>query len=334
MSKGISVIICCYNSATRLPKTLEYLANQRFPILINWEIIIVDNNSSDGTAEVAAREWKNKAKAIDFIIIKEESPGLSYARHKGVLQAKHEYILFCDDDNWLQDDYLNRAITLIDAHPEIGALGGQGIVVADITLPDWWEDYATGFAVGKQNEKNGFVDKRGYLWGAGLITKKKLYLNAFEEFPSLLSDRKGAILNSGGDAEYCARVLMMGYRLYYDENLKFYHFMEAQRLTWDYKKKMFQGHQKSEFILNCFLQIINSDRKPVLNKVKTLLKFPFKCIIYGCQLNKKGLQILLKDLYVDWQLDFIPFQHNTLRRVVAIKKSLKKHRQLHVHPKY
>ena len=99
---GISVIICCYNSSTLLPRTLEHLALQDVPENILWELIIVDNNSNDDTAEVARKEWEKYKIDIPFKVVYESNPGLSYARQKGVKEASFELLLFCDDDNWLE----------------------------------------------------------------------------------------------------------------------------------------------------------------------------------------------------------------------------------------
>jgi glycosyltransferase involved in cell wall biosynthesis len=67
-----------------LPTTLEHLALQQVPKHISWELIIVDNHSTDGTAGVAEREWKKYFIDIPFQIVYEENPGLSYARRKGI----------------------------------------------------------------------------------------------------------------------------------------------------------------------------------------------------------------------------------------------------------
>jgi len=55
---GISVVICCYNSASRLPATLQHIAEQSLDSEILWEIIIVDNASTDNTAEIASTYWQ------------------------------------------------------------------------------------------------------------------------------------------------------------------------------------------------------------------------------------------------------------------------------------
>ena len=55
-ASGVSVIVCCYNSAQRLQETIKHLAQQQVPALINWEVIIVNNASTDATYEIALKE--------------------------------------------------------------------------------------------------------------------------------------------------------------------------------------------------------------------------------------------------------------------------------------
>ncbi len=57
MSSGASVIVCCYNSAARLPHTLAHLAGQIVPEDFFWEIILVNNASTDNTVECATAIW-------------------------------------------------------------------------------------------------------------------------------------------------------------------------------------------------------------------------------------------------------------------------------------
>ena len=55
--KGISIIICCYNSAKRLHETLKHLALQQVSDTIHWEVILVNNNSTDATTQIALEIW-------------------------------------------------------------------------------------------------------------------------------------------------------------------------------------------------------------------------------------------------------------------------------------
>ncbi|MBA2330845.1 MAG: glycosyltransferase family 2 protein, partial [Flavisolibacter sp.] len=105
---GISIVICCYNSAELLPKTLHHIAQQKIASTIPWELIIVNNNSSDDTKKIA-EQFINKNPFIKAHIVDEFSPGLSIARHKGFETSSYEYMLLCDDDNWLENDYVETA---------------------------------------------------------------------------------------------------------------------------------------------------------------------------------------------------------------------------------
>ena len=92
---GISIIICCYNSAARLPETIKHLAIQCVPQGILWEVIIVNNASTDDTKLVANAEWaKYNTSAWGFKIVDEQEAGLSFAREKGIRASKFNYIIF------------------------------------------------------------------------------------------------------------------------------------------------------------------------------------------------------------------------------------------------
>jgi glycosyltransferase involved in cell wall biosynthesis len=137
MDKGISVIICCYNSASRLPVTLKHLSQQNVDLVIPWEVIVVDNNSSDNTANIALSYWNASKTNTPLRVIEEKMPGLSFARKKGIREAQYEYIIFCDDDNWLSDNYIQQAYNLMEQHHFAAAFGGQSEAVSDIPIPEW-----------------------------------------------------------------------------------------------------------------------------------------------------------------------------------------------------
>src|SRR5688572_20942184 len=103
---GISVIICCYNSSQRIGETLRHLARQQFPEDFRYEVLLVDNDSTDDTTAVARAIWDKEGPAgIPLRIVEELRAGQMYARDKGVKEAAYDSIVFCDDDNWLNPDY-------------------------------------------------------------------------------------------------------------------------------------------------------------------------------------------------------------------------------------
>ena len=248
-----SIVVCCYNSEALLQDTLKHLAAQETPEGFLYEVILVDNNSSDNTAETAKRLWKEFGSSASFNVVFEEKPGLSNARKAGVEEANADLIIFCDDDNWLASDYILNAYTIMRDRAEIGALGGTSKGVLEGDPPDWWQQQAMNYAVGVQASKDGDISERGFVWGAGLVIRKKILTQLFEaQFHSLLLGRTGTSISSGDDSEICKWVLIMGYRLWYSETLKFSHFIIKKRLKHSYMLKLNEGHQASLTILKLY----------------------------------------------------------------------------------
>jgi glycosyltransferase involved in cell wall biosynthesis len=250
----ISVIICCYNSESRIVTTLSHLSGQETSSGVDWEVILVDNNCTDRTTEVARENWNRED--IPLRIVEERTPGLSAARDCGVAHACGDYVLFCDDDNWLASDYLEKAFQFLSANPEYTAIGGWGDVVSDpdVTIPDWFEQFKTKYACG-QTRLEGDV---GTLVGAGLCVRKRALTDLkLSGFKSLLSDRKGAELTSGGDLELSTVLRSKGGKLYFSESMCFKHYMPAERLTEDYLLRMCRGHGRSRPILSEYFLMRN-----------------------------------------------------------------------------
>jgi glycosyltransferase involved in cell wall biosynthesis len=241
--KGVSVVICCYNSAAKLPETLRHLALQAIPENLQWELVIVNNNSSDQTAAIANSVWKQYAAPTTCTIVDEGTAGLSFARKKGVDIARYEYIIFCDDDNWLASDYISEAYQVLETRPTVGAVGGQSKAVTEngTVFPDWFEKHQGNYAVGKQSDVSGDITARKYLWGSGIAFRKRLFMEAYKKHGSLLTDRTGKELSSGGDAEFSMRIILLGYRLYYQEEMLFEHYIDPSRLQVAYNDQLTAG---------------------------------------------------------------------------------------------
>ncbi|MBD1363980.1 glycosyltransferase family 2 protein [Mucilaginibacter sp. ZT4R22] len=253
MPAGVSVLICCYNSAGRLPATLKHLSAQQVPAGFNWEIIVIDNASDDNTATFAKQLWNDLGKTdINFTVLTEPKAGKTNALHTGITAAAYHYILICDDDNWLADDYVTRAFHRMQRDPAIGAAGGRGFAVTDGELPAWFTQYQHGYAVGEQNSVTGDISGKGYLWGAGMIFRKQLYHKTYLNFPSFLTGPNGDTLARGEDVEFCLRILLAGYTLFYDEGLRYKHYIPTNRLTVAYRDKLFKGYDYEKTVLDLY----------------------------------------------------------------------------------
>lgn len=230
---GISVVICSYNGESRIINTLRHIQQQKFTDNINWEVILVDNASTDDLVQVARQSWNHD---IPLHILSEPRPGVVYARQTGIRAARYSYVIFVDDDNHLATDYLQTAFELMQAHPQAGAIGGLNDAVFEAAPPAWYATYQANFAVGPQAPADGEVThKNRVLWGAGLVLRK----SAWEQldaagFKPLLQSRTGKQLLSGEDSELCYMLRLFGWKLYYFSNLRLGHVMPEERLRWSY----------------------------------------------------------------------------------------------------
>jgi len=110
------------------------LAEQKAPSDTTWEVLLIDNASTDDTALVAKVFW-DKNGNVPLRIIREETPGLSHARERAFREAKYEIISFIDDDNWVCVDWVARVVSFFREHPKVGAVGARGHEVTEGVFP-------------------------------------------------------------------------------------------------------------------------------------------------------------------------------------------------------
>jgi glycosyltransferase involved in cell wall biosynthesis len=271
LTNGVSVLVCCYNSALRLPETIKHLALQQVPQHISWEIIIIDNASTDNTGETAYKEWdKYQLPNIGFKVLNEPVPGKHYALNTGISCSAYEYVIICDDDNWLYNDYIEKAWQIMQSDPTVGAAGGQGIAIAEAELPEWFGQSQHSYAVGKQGDKTGYLPNSKYIWGAGMIFRKSLYNKVYKNLPSFLTGPNTDTLARGEDVEFCFRVLLAGYKLYYNEGLIFKHYLPKERLTEAYQQELLTGNAFETRILNLYNNQVKIRYMPFYEKALLL----------------------------------------------------------------
>jgi len=234
-NRGISVVLCTYNGAALLPDTLRHIANQQVPSELAWELIIVDNASDDNSAIIAEAEWTSYNCTAAFRILHESTQGLSFARELGFTNARYPYIIMCDDDNWLANDYVSKAYAIMEQHPDIGMLGGQAELVYEARPPKWAVAFSPAIHAGGPQARSTGIVPHYSVYGAGSVLRKSAY-HAIQQagFQFKLTDRLGNQLSSGGDSELCYALAMANYLIWYDNDLRFRHFIQAKRLTWSY----------------------------------------------------------------------------------------------------
>ena len=285
MKYGVSVIICCYNSVERIRMTLEYLANQENLYGGNYELIVVNNASTDDLEVVVPDIWSNLGSPYLLKIVSEETPGLCFARMRGVKEAQYCYSVFCDDDNWLSKDYLLRISKILDARQEIGIVGGSSIPALDSVAPPWFYTNCSDYAIGCQAPESGDITYRGFVWGAGMGVRTKPLQEIFKaKISPLVKDRTKNTLTSGNDGEISIWYLFLGYRLWFDQDLIFQHYIPEKRLDRTYYERLCLGFKESNYYITYQRYVIvkyglfNDPRKklffgviPFLSRFKSLI---------------------------------------------------------------
>ncbi len=308
-TEGISVIVCCYNSFKRIAPTLEHLFKQEITWGFDWEIIIVDNNSSDNTSEKAQQLYDSSGSSIPFRIISESNPGLSNARQAGFSASKHEIALMVDDDNWLSSNYLEGVWNAFQKDQYIGMVGGLGIPELTAPAPEWFEKYAYCFATGAQTE-DGKAGLTSELYGAGLALKLSVLGRLKENgFKTLLSDRVGDSLISGGDTELCFAFRMAGAKLLYEPSISFQHELPQSRINWAYLRRLFHGFGLTKSRMDIYTACIQG--KPIPEDGR--LPFWFNRVYF---LWKK----LLKDRWLLFRSNFAEMEGDDELLVALAKK--------------
>lgn len=235
---GVSVIVCCYNSGWIIARCLEALKKQRLPSSLNWEVVLVDNNCTDDTVCIA--ESCMGGSDIDFRIVRESDPGLANARAKGISEVKYKYVVFCDDDNLLCHDYVQYVYSKLESGPRIGAIGGKGIPEFECDPDPRILPKLVGYAVGSQ------VGHKNWLFGAGMALRTAVVRDVYANQKQYLVGRKGSELLSGDDSELAYSIVLRGYRTFPTDDISYVHVLRANRLTWDYCQKMWQGFDNAE----------------------------------------------------------------------------------------
>ena len=310
--KGISLIIFCYNSEKRIKKTLEHIVNQKFTKEFAWEIIIVDNNSTDQTLKVTEQVWDSMNCSIPFQIVSEKKQGLSYARLKGIQSASYEIVAFVDDDNRLFEDWVEKAYDFLMNNPSVGLCGGQTFPHYEIDPQPWFEQVKHTIAVGDQGIGiEDITDKRKYVWGAGAVLRKPLIMKAIElGFNNITASRVPNFLGGGDDWELSWVIRAMNAKIFYNEQLKLYHYIPASRITWKYIRKNLRGYGYSSLPFDIYEWFIQGKYlsakiswiwiRQVLSLIKQLLRY--NVLLLFINFFPKGSPIAMKLEYVRGRL--------------------------------
>ena len=248
----VSVIICTHNPRTDyLNRVLAGLKRQTLP-LNRWELLLVDNASEQPLGERFDIKWHPNNRQI-----REAELGLTVARLRGMTDAAANLLVFVDDDNVLDSDYLEQSLRIASAYPFLGTWGGQCVPEFEVEPAPELRPYLPGLAL-RITERSSWTNMAGdwseaYPYGAGMCVRQSVSSEfQRQSVDSRLRrsvDRSGQILLSGGDYDINLTACDMGLGCGVFPALKLTHLIPARRVTADYMLKVHYGHGFSNAIL-------------------------------------------------------------------------------------
>lgn len=239
-----SFITCTYNRGHYLERTLDSVCNQMFDYAA-YEIIIVDNNSSDNTPDICENaRLKYADRSIRYF--REINQGLSFALNRGIKEAQGEYLIFVDDDETIEPEYLTRLDLHTKTLPEVKLFGSPVIPVYEIKEPKWMSRFTQRLIGGYFNQGQSVkeLDTNNYPGTGHTIIKKELY-KKYGYYNTDLG-RKGTSLMGAEDKDMFNRLKNNQVACYYLPDIPIYHHIPAYKMTDDFFHKLTYSIGKSE----------------------------------------------------------------------------------------
>jgi len=233
MQPDCSVVVCTYNRAASLADTLRALKAQQVPDSIDWEVVVVDNNSRDDTRAVV------EAAAKDFPRLRylfQPLQGLSHARNLGIEAARGALLLFTDDDVLPEPDWLACVVAGLRRH-DADACGGYIAPIFEVPPPRWLTERFYGFLAVRTERTDDYpIESASQApFGANMAVKRAVFdrVGLFD----VTRGRSGKVLASGEDGELFERILAAGLRAWFIGDARVHHKVEAFRLSKRYLRR-------------------------------------------------------------------------------------------------
>lgn len=248
-SIDLTIAIPTYNGGKRLPEVLEQLRSQIGIDSINWEIIVVDNNSTDNTAAVVQTYQANWSEPYSLKYCFEPKQGAAFARHRAFTEARGELIGFLDDDNIPTKDWVAAAYAFAQKYPKAGAYGSQIHGAYEVTPPENFYRLAPFLAITQRGSQPLCYQPRQKLLppSAGLVVRKQAWLDSVPA-QLVLSGRTSKSMVTSEDLEMLSHIQAKGWEIWYNPAMQLDHKIPYWRLQRDYLIPFFRGIGLSRYV--------------------------------------------------------------------------------------
>ena len=239
----ISIVICTYNNADSLKLTIQQLLNQSVNEPAQFEIIVIDNKSTDHTSAVIHSFHSDR---FSYQTLFESRQGLSHARNTGINAAQGDYILFTDDDAELPNNWLSNYLEEIQSS-NADCIFGKISVIWDQQKPWWYDDRYRGFfaVIDYGNENFQVLTKSKPFFGKNFCIKKSFLIEMGGFDPKL--GRNGEELLGGEEILVFNRLIDTRKKVIYSTNITVGHRLKPREYTEENIKKQYLACSKAIF---------------------------------------------------------------------------------------
>jgi hypothetical protein len=234
----VTVGICTWNRAAQLRIALAAIARSTPPTALAWELLVVDNGSTDGTRSVVA-EFRN---ALPIRRAVEPQPGLSNARNRCVDEARGAYVLWTDDDVIVDAQWLHEYARAFADHPEAAIFGGPVRPRFEAPRPAWletvWPSVQTAYGLRDLGDALAPLDARRLPFGSNYAIRRTEQLA--HRYDQRLGRKRNALLG-GEEVAVMRAILGAGGRGYWLPAAAVEHWIPSERLTARYLARYYRG---------------------------------------------------------------------------------------------
>ncbi|NJN58317.1 MAG: glycosyltransferase family 2 protein [Leptolyngbyaceae cyanobacterium SL_5_9] len=256
-----TVAIPTYNGAQRLPDVLEALKAQTDTDFV-WEVLVVDNNSHDTTAEVVKAYQQNSPYPIRYCL--EATQGAGFARKRAIQEAQSDLIGFLDDDNIPAETWIAAAYTFAQDYPNAGAIASRIQGEFEVEPPENFSRLLSFLALTERGSEPLIYEpaKKVLPPSAGLVIRKQAWL---ENVPDrlILNGRVDGNMLTAEDLEMLSYIQRSGWEIWYNPAMQVRHKIPKQRLEREYLIPFFRGIGLSRYVTR-MLSVKRWQRSPAL----------------------------------------------------------------------
>lgn len=236
-SPELSVVLCTFNRGALLANALDALVSQRDAPA--YEVVVVDNNSTDDTRDVIASFERNGIVRYVF----EPAQGLSIARNRGVAAARADLLAFTDDDVRVAPTWIRSIVRTFDEHPDVDLVGGKVEPLWEADPPPWLSHTGLApLALVDYGDRAFRIapSKPRCLIGANMAVRRAAFDRARGFSVECQRVRDG--IGSTEDHEFQLRLLDQGVSALYDPAITTRAVVSRERLSKRYHRAWHQGH--------------------------------------------------------------------------------------------